>query len=139
MSEKPYSKALFGSLIFNEAGQPAEVVYIGQEAHYVILDDDFRRHVPAKDIDAQVVGWFQEQIQANKELVTEGMMGMLGKDDLFTKAMIDSSISKVDNLLDIGIPDDAIIWLGMMGFKVVVNYHGEVVKIDMPTHEGFEE
>jgi hypothetical protein len=139
MSEKPYSKAAFASLVYNEDGEPAEVAFIGQEAHYVILDDGFRRHVGPREIDGQVVGWLQEQIMANRELVTEGMLSMLGKDDLFTKAMIDSSINKVDQLLDIGIPDDARIWLGMMGFKIIVDVHGEVVRIDAPAQEGYED
>lgn len=139
MGEKPYTKAVFASLVYNEEREPAEVAYIGEEAHYVILDGDFRRHVPAKEIDIQVVTWFQNQILANKDLVTESMMTMLGKDDLFTKAMIDSSINKVDNLLETGIPEDARMWLGMMGLKIIVDYHGEVVEIEAPAQEGFEE
>ena len=135
MTKKPYTKALFQSLVFNELLEPAEVAYIGSEAHYVILDDGFKRHVEAKNIDMQVIMWLQKQIFANKEIVTEGMMQMLGKDDLFTKAMIDSSIKNVDNLLEVGLPDDARMWLGMMGLKIIVDVHGEVVKIDGPTQE----
>jgi len=138
MSETAYTKALFASLVYNEERQLAEVTYIGQEAHYVILDGDFKRHVPAKAVDRQVVNWFREQILDNKDMVTEGMMTMLGKDDLFTKAMIDSSIGKVDDLLDIGIPDDARMWLGMMGLKIIVDFHGDVVEIEAPQHEDFE-
>lgn len=139
MSEKPYTTALFASLVYNEAGELAEVAYIGPEAHYVILDGDFRRHVAAKEIDEQVIHWFQEQIVSNKDLVTESMMTMLGKDDLFTKAMIDSSITKMDSLLETGIPEDAKIWLGMMGFKIIVNVHGEVVEITAPTQTDFDD
>lgn len=138
MTESPYHKAIFSSLVYNEARQLADVVLIGQEAHYVILDGDFKRHVPAKDVDTQVVAWFQEQILANKDIVTEGMMSMLGKDDLFTKAMIDSSINKVDNILDSGLPEDARLWLGMMGLKIIVDFHGELVEIEAPEQEGFD-
>lgn len=138
MSEKPYTTALFASLVYNEEGELAEVAYIGPEAHYVILDGDFRRHVAAKEVDEQVIHWLQEQIISNKDLVTESMMTMLGKDDLFTKAMIDSSITKMDSLLEIGIPEDAKIWLGMMGFKIIVNVHGEVVEITAPTQTDFD-
>lgn len=135
MSEKPYTHALFEALIYNEAGEPAEVAYIGSEAHYVILDDDFKRHVEARTIDRQVVSWLQDQISANKDMVSEGVMSMLGKDDLFTKAMIDSSIKNVDQIMDQGIPDDARMWLGMMGFKITVNVHGEVVEVNAPAQE----
>jgi len=133
MGEKPYTRALFESLVYNETGELAEVAYVGQEAHYIILDGDFRRYVTAREIDEQIIRWFQEQITSNKELVTEGMLAMLGKDDLFTKAMIDASINKIDTLLETGIPEDAKIWLGMMGFKIIVNFHGEVVEIRTPT------
>jgi hypothetical protein len=64
---------------------------------------------------------------------------MLGKDDLFTKAMIDSSIKNMDQVLDRGIPPDARMWLGMLGFRIVVDVHGEVVSIEMPNaEEGLE-
>ena len=139
MTDKPYTKAVFQGLVYNEAQQPADVAYVGPEAQYVILDDDFKRHVPAKEIDLQVVAWFQEQLLANKDLVTESMLSMLGKDDLFTKAMIDSSINKVDSILETGIPDDARMWLGMMGFRIIVNYHGEVVEIIGPPQADFDD
>jgi predicted RNA polymerase sigma factor len=79
-----------------------------------------------------VLAVVQEQINANKDLVEEGMMRMLDNYDLFTKATIDASIKNIDQVLERGIPDDARMWLGMMGFRVVVNVHGEVIKFDMP-------
>jgi hypothetical protein len=129
-------QALFPGLVFNEENEPAEVTYVGEEPHYVILDQDFRRHVASEYIDRQVLGWLQEQIRANQELVTEGVLAMLGKDDLFTKAMIDASIHNIDQLIDQGLPEDARTWLGMFGFRIIVNIHGDVVRIEMPTQEG---
>jgi predicted RNA polymerase sigma factor len=63
------------------------------------------------------------------------MLQMLGKDDLFTKAMIDASIENMDQVLDRGLPDDARAWLGLLGFKVIVDRHGEVVRLDMPEQD----
>jgi len=57
---------------------------------------------------------------------------MMGSEDIFTKAAIDKSIQNMDQVLTQGIPDDARQMLGMMGFRVVVNYHGEVLRIDQP-------
>jgi hypothetical protein len=37
-----------------------------------------------------------------------------------------------ETLLQTGIPEDGRTYLGMMGFKIVVNVHGEVVKVDQP-------
>ena len=135
----PPKQALFANLVFNEEDEPAEVVYIGAVPHYVILDDDFRRHVEAEAVDRQVVKSLRQQVLSNRELVTQGMLDMLGKDDLFTKAMIDASIQNMDKHMDIlfehGLPEDTRTWLGMLGFKVVVNVHGEVVRLDAPGQE----
>jgi predicted RNA polymerase sigma factor len=72
-------------------------------------------------------------------MVTEGMLAMLGKNDLFTKAMIDASIQHMDQVIEQGIPDDARTWLGMFGFRVAVNIHGDVVRIDVPAQEAPDE
>jgi hypothetical protein len=137
----PPRHALFTGLVFNEQDEPAEVVYIGAAPHYVILDDGFRRHVEAETVDRQVIQLLRQQILANQELVTQGMLSMLGKDDLFTKAMIDASIQNmdkhIDTLFEHGLPEDTRTWLGMLGFRVVVNVHGEVVRLDAPGQEDF--
>ncbi|HRV96858.1 MAG TPA: hypothetical protein P5526_32180 [Anaerolineae bacterium] len=135
MTQSNPKKALFANLVYDEDGNPVETTFIGQDPFYVILDGDFRRHVAAEEIDRQVVHWLTEQISANKDLVSEGVMNFIGKDDLFTKAMVDSSINRMDELMNQGMPDDARMMLGMMGFKVIVNFHGELVKLDMPAQE----
>jgi hypothetical protein len=132
----PHKQALFVNLVFNENDESAEVVYLEDEPYYVILDAGFRRHVEAVHIDRQVVAMLREQILSQRELVTEGILQMMGQDDLFTKAMIDTSIEHLDErLFEQGIPEDARAWLGMLGFKVVVNHHGDIVRLDMPTQE----
>lgn len=133
--QSTYRQALFTGLIYNEAGQPVETVFVGTEPNYVILDDDFKRHVAAQEVDRQVITWLQEQAAANKDMVSAGMMAMLGQDDLFTKAMIDASLTHMDRVMDQGLPDDARIMLGMLGFKIIVNTHGEVVNLEMPGQE----
>jgi hypothetical protein len=139
----PPRHALFAGLVFNEQDEPAEVVYIGATPHYIILDDGFRRHVEAETVDRQVIESLRQQILSNRELITQEMLAMLGKDDLFTKAMIDASIQNIDGhidtLLERGLPEDTRTWLGMLGFKVVVNVHGEVVRLDAPGQEDWGE
>jgi hypothetical protein len=135
MGEYVHKHALFSNLIYDEEGQQVETTYVGSEPNYVIMDGDFRRHVPAELIDRQVIEWLQQQVLANKELVSEGIMSLLGKDDLFTKAMIDSSIHNMDQVMEQGLPPDARMMLGMMGFKIIVNIHGELVDLEMPSQE----
>lgn len=128
-------QALFAGLVFNQEAEPAEVVYVGDEPNYVVLDADFRRHVPSEYIDRQVLQWLQEQIFAHRDIVTQGMLTMLGRDDLFTKAMIDASIENMDQLLEQGLPDDARTWLGMFGFRITVDIHGNLVHTNLPEQE----
>ena len=125
-------KAVFEGLVVDQAGRPLTVTMVGGEAQYVIDDEGFRRHIDAELVDRQVIQAIQEQVNANKDLVEEAIMKMIGKDDLFTKAALDASIKNMDRALDQGIPDDARQWLGMMGFRVVVNLHGEVVEFKWP-------
>jgi hypothetical protein len=128
-------QALFAGLVFSDDNEPVEVAQVGNEPHYIIPDASFRRHVESEYIDRQVLAWLQEQIFANRELVTEGMLTMLGKDDLFTKAIIDASIQNIDQLIEQGLPDDARSWLGMFGFRIIVDIHGDVIRTELPTQE----
>jgi hypothetical protein len=131
-----YGQALFVNLVFNEEDEPAEVVILEGQSHYVILDGGFRRHVEASHVDRQVVARIREQILSQRELITEGILQMMGQDDLFAKAQVDASIEHLDDrLLEQGIPEEARAWLGMLGFKVVVNHHGDLVRLDMPSQE----
>lgn len=139
MTSQGRRQALFVGLVFNEDDKPAEAVYVGDEPNYVIFDAGFHRHVPSEYVDRQVLRWLQEQILANQELVTEGILAMLGKEDLFTKAMIDASIQNMDRLIEQGLPDDARTWLGMFGFRIIVDIHGDVVRTELPAQDAPDE
>jgi hypothetical protein len=132
--------ALFGGLIRDEQDNPVEVVMVGDVPNYVVEDAGFRRHVESEVVDRQVIEMLREQFMAHKEIATDAMLQMLGKDDLFTKAMIDASIKNMDQIIEQGLPDDARAWLGMLGFRVVINTHGDVLGLDMPEqYESFDE
>jgi len=126
------NKAIFAGLVIDEAGRPLDVDQVGNDATYVIDDDGFKRHIDAAQIDRQVLNILQEQIEANKPAVEEGLMKVMGSEDIFTKAAIDKSLNNFDQVLAQGLPSDALQWLGMMGFRITVNLHGEVVKLDQP-------
>lgn len=135
--------ALFEGLIFNEDGQPVQTAEIGGEPYYAISDDDFLRHVEARSVDLRVMTLLRDAILTQRELVTEQILQVLGKDDLFTKAMIDSALQnldkQVDQMAETGLPEDARMWLGAMGFRVIVDLHGEVVDVHLPAQEMPEE
>lgn len=136
MTDPISNVAVFEGLVVSEDGIPVEVAFIGNEAHYVVPDDGFRRHVAARDVDRQVLLFLREQMEPHKDLVLEETMRMMGKDDLFTKAMLDSSLRNLDQMAAQPMPEEARTWLGMLGFRIVVNVHGEVVEITMPGMTG---
>ena len=133
-------QALFEGLLADTDGKPVGVALVGGEAQYVVDDGGFHFHVPAEKVDRDVLRLLREQIMANQDAVTQGAMQMLGKDDLFTKAMIDSSLKNMDEhftrLIESGLPAEARAYLGMLGFRVVLNYHGEVMGVEQPGSAG---
>jgi hypothetical protein len=131
MPESPRT-ALFAGLIRDESDQPVDVALIGAVPHYVVDDAGFLRHVEAETVDRQVIELLREEFLAHKDIATEAMLQMLGRDDLFTKAMLDASIKNMDQILAHGLPDGARAWLGMLGFRVIIDTHGQVVRLDAP-------
>jgi hypothetical protein len=109
------------------------VVYVGGVAHYVVPDDGFLRHVEAYLVDDAIIAAIKDQVSSMEDEVVMGMLQMLGKDDIFTKAALNASIRNLDQHIKQGNPDQWVPWLRLFGFRVVVNVHGEVVDIIQPT------
>ena len=128
------TQALFSGLIIDEQDNLVGTGYIGSEAQYIIDDDGFHRHIPAKQIDQHILTMFIEQLKNNKDMAVQQALKMMGKDDLFTKAALDASISNVDmeQIMKQGLPQQARDMMGMMGFRIIVNYRGEIVNINQP-------
>lgn len=126
--------ALFAGLVYDEQDNPVEITHVGGEAHYVVDDAGFHRHVYSEDVDRQVLEVLVQQLEDNKDMAVEQALNFLGKDDLFTKAAVDASMRNVniDEILKQGIPAQARDMMGMVGFRIIINYHGEVVRIDQP-------
>ena len=89
-------QAMFDGLVYDEYDNLLATAVVGGEAQYVFDDDGFRRHIDANGIDRQVLAFFLNQLQENKELAVEQALRMLG-------------------------------------FRVVVNVHGEVVRLEQPS------
>jgi hypothetical protein len=131
-------QAIFSGLVVDENDNPVATTTVGSEQFYVIDDDGFLRHIGAEEIDREVLGFFVEQLRENQDLALAQMLQMLGSDDLMTKAAIESQMRNltVDQILEQGLPPQARDMLGMMGFRVVINVHGELVRLDQPTLPG---
>ena len=133
---------LFEDLVVTDQGVPVPVAYVGTTPYYVIDDQGFRRHVEARPIDRAVLAQFAEQLQEHRGEAAEAMLRMMGQDDLFAKAAVDSALDHIDleSVLDQTLPAEVRQWLGMLGFRVVIDLHGELVRVDMPeATDGFDE
>ena len=127
---------LFGGLIVDEQDHPVGTAFVGAEPCYVVDDDGFRRHIASEQVDRQVLKLMRQQIDGNEDALSEAAAKMLGTEDIFSKAMLENQLKNIDQqfetLLENGIPEDGRAYMGMLGFKVVINVHGEVVRLDQP-------
>jgi hypothetical protein len=127
---------LFAGLVFDLRDQPVETAYVGDEPNYVVDDDGFRRHIPSEKVDRQVLEMMRASIQDHESLISEQAAEMLGQDDIFSRAMIESQLKNIDQqfdaLLETGIPEEARAYMGMIGFKIIINIHGDIVDVEQP-------
>jgi hypothetical protein len=127
---------LFASLVIDEFGNVAESALIGDEPCYVVDDAGFRRHIPAEQVDRQVLGQIMESMKGSEEYLSEQTAKMLGQEDIFSRAMIEQQLKNIDKqfdqLMQAGIPEDMRAYLGMTGFRIIINVHGEVVRVEQP-------
>ena len=127
---------LFAGLVIDEYGKPTETAYVGDEPCYVLDDAGFRRHISSEGVDRQVLKHLQDLMKGSEELISEQTAKMLGQEDVFSVAAIAQQLKNMDKQFDMllqqGIPEEARAYLGMLGFKVVVNYQGEVLRVKQP-------
>lgn len=129
-------KPLFAGLVFDESNRPAETAYVGDEPCYVVDDAGFRRHIPSEQVDRQVLANIQELIKGSEDLVSEQTAKMIGQEDPFSVAAIANQLKNMDKhfdqLMQVGLPEEVRAYLGMLGFKIIINVHGEVLRVEQP-------
>jgi hypothetical protein len=129
-------KAVFEGLVVDEFERPVPVVYVGEDPCYVVDDDGFLRHIPAEHVDRQVINQMAEMIEGNEHMLAEMAAKQLGQDDIFSQAIIEAQLKEADSYLDklmqMGIPEEARAYMGMMGFRIRINVHGDVLEVEQP-------
>ena len=128
--------------MIDESGNIAESALVGDEPCYVVDDAGFRRHIPSEQVDRAVLAQFADLMKGSEGFISEQAAKMLGQEDVFTKAAIEQQIKNIDKqfdqLMQTGIPEDMRAYLGMIGFKIIINMHGEVVRVEQPGTAGDE-
>jgi hypothetical protein len=129
-------KPLFEGLIVDEYDQPVKVAYVGNEPCYVVNDAGFLRHIPSEVVDRQVLQQMREAIAGHEDFISEQTAKMLGQDDIFTRAMIEKQLMQIESqfetLMEVGLPDEVRAYMGMMGFRIVIDIHGNVIEVQQP-------
>lgn len=131
------SKALFDGVIYDESNKSVDIANVGSEAFYVVNDDGFLRHVPSEQIDRQILRQFTDQMKGNEDYLSKQAANMFGMADIFTVAILKNQLlnidSEIDKLFETGIPDEAKKYLALSGMKINIDYHGEIVGMQLPT------
>lgn len=135
----PAHEPLFAGLVVDEFDNPVDFVTVGEEPCYVVDDSGFRRHIPSEQVDRQVLEIMAESVQGHEELLSEQAAKMLGQEDIFSRAALENQIKNIgeqfNKVLETGIPEDGRAFLGMSGFRVRINMHGDVLEVTQPGME----
>ncbi|MCD4803512.1 MAG: hypothetical protein K8R16_11310 [Anaerolineales bacterium] len=130
------AKPLFTGLVYDDNDQIVEITTVGTESCYVVDDAGFKRHIPSEQVDRQVLDKFRELIEGHEEILGEQALKMLGEDDIFSRAIYIEQLKNLDKqfdqLLETGYPEEIRTYMGMTGFKVIINHHGEVLEVEQP-------
>ena len=129
-------KTMFAGLVVDELDNAVDTAFVGDEPMYVIDDHGFRRHVEARQIDLAVLKSMADMIEGHENEISKQAATMLGQDDIFSRAILENQLLNIDEqieqMLDQGIPEDGLAYLGMMGFKIRINLHGELLEVIQP-------
>lgn len=129
-------QALFAGLIVDENDQSVQVRYVGSEPCYVVDDAGFLRHIESEKVDRQVLDELKRFISEHKDLIIQQMAESLGQPDIFSMAVLQNQLDNLDQQFDqmlyTGIPEEGRAYMGMMGFKIVIDHHGQVLHIEQP-------
>lgn len=127
---------LFKGLVFDEYDQPVDVTTVGDEYMYVVNDAGFHRHIPSESVDRQVLLMMSKMVEGHEDELADQTAKMLGQDDIFSKALIENQLKNMEQqfeaVLKTGIPEEGRAYMGMMGFRVKINVHGEVLEVNQP-------
>ena len=131
-----HKKHMFAGLIVDEYDNTVESAFVGEEAMYVVNDAGFRRHISAEQIDRAVLEVMTDMIEGHEDELSKQAATMLGQDDLFSQAILENQLlnidQQIDAMLENGIPEEGRAYLGMMGFKIRINLHGELLEVIQP-------
>ena len=132
----PQREPLFAGLVVDEYDNAVETAHVGDEPMYVVNDAGFQRHIPAEQVDKAVLQNMADMIEGHEDELSKAAAKMTGHDDIFSQALLENQLLNIeerfDEILAAGIPEEGRAYLGMTGFKVRINLHGELLEVVQP-------
>lgn len=129
--------ALFSGLISDENDAPVETELVGNETFYVVNDNGFRRYISSETVDRQILNAFTSEIEGREDFLSEQVANMMGKDDIFSVAIMKNQLQNIDQQIDAifetGVPEEVRAYLGLMGFSIKINFHGDILEVNAPS------
>jgi hypothetical protein len=127
---------LFAGLVVDEYDNAVDIAHVGDEPMYVVNDAGFRRHISAEQIDRAVLENMAEMIEGHEDELSKAAATMLGQDDIFSQAILENQLLNIEGMfeqiMEAGIPEESRAYLGMTGFKIRINLHGELLEVIQP-------
>lgn len=131
------NQAFFAGLVYDENNNLIETGTVGNESFYIVDDDGFKRHIESREVDEKIFRLFTDQIDGNEEYLANAAANMTGKTDLFSMAMFKNQLlnidKEIDTLLRQSPPPGLSEFLGLSGFKVNIDLHGNITQVKMPS------
>jgi hypothetical protein len=127
---------LFLGLVFSEDGKSLTAADVGGEPFYILDDAGFRRHIRARRLDESILHWLWGQMKGHEQELAEQAARMTGQEDIFSRAVLQQSFAHpeayVEEIFRHGLPESTRMWLGMMGFRAIVDVHGDLLRVEQP-------
>ena len=128
--------AIFDGLVYDEEDNVVETITIGNEIFYKVNDAGFMRHIPSAQVDRQIFDILIKQFEDNKDAIIEQTAKILGQDDPFSQAALANQFENFEDqfnmLMKIGIPENDRLFLGMAGFRAMIDIHGNLIELKQP-------
>ncbi len=131
-SAKP---AAFEHLIYDPEGESVSVKKIGGNDFYVVVEDGFDYHIAAAKVDTAVWNTLRTHFQKAKEDHLPAALAAMGVEDPFTLAAYEAAIDNIGSAEALAIAPEHKDMLALMGFRIVIDYHGDVQDVVMPDQE----
>jgi hypothetical protein len=134
---------LFTGLVFSEDDRQLSTAQVGGEWCYILEDAGFQRHIRSRPVDESILRWLWDQIRGHERELAEQAAHLTGQEDIFSRAVLQKNLehpeAQMDKIFEVGLPENTRLWMGMMGFRAVVDYHGELIRVDQPSRPSDED